>query len=247
MLQQRDEPPARFTDVRPDLVGSFIRQQRGEFGTAFAQAPASRLLAAYGIRTAPMELARTPDEAVAVAERLGFPVVLKIASPDILHKSDVGGVALNVADRRAVTADFAGILTRAREAKPEARIHGVCVQPMLPRGQEVVVGAVQDPQFGPLVMFGSGGIEVEALRDIAFALAPLSRSEAEALVDGTWAGRRLRGFRNLPPADRGMVVETLLRVAQLAADFPDLAEIEINPLVVFPRGASAVDMRVVLR
>ena len=247
MLRQRDEPPARFDDVRPDLVRSLIRQQRGEFGTAFAQAPASRLLAAYGIRTAPMELARTPDEAVAVAERLGFPVVLKIASPDILHKSDVGGVALNVADRRAVTADFAGILTRAREAKPEARIHGVCVQPMLPRGQEVVVGAVQDPQFGPLVMFGSGGIEVEALRDIAFALAPLSRSEAEALVDGTWAGRRLRGFRNLPPADRGMVVETLLRVAQLAADFPDLAEIEINPLVVFPRGASAVDMRVVLR
>jgi len=247
MMTRRDEMSVRFDDVRPDLVRSLIRLQRGEFGSAFAQAPASRLLAAYGIRTAPMELAHTPEQAVAVAEHLGFPVALKVASPDIAHKSDVGGVALDVADQRAVARSFAGILTRTREARPEARIHGVCVQPMLPRGQEVIVGAVQDPQFGPLVMFGSGGIEVEAVRDIAFALAPLGRAEAEALIDRTVAGRRLRGFRLLPPSDRAAVAETLLRVAQLAGDFPDLQEIEINPLVVYPRGVAAVDVRVVLR
>lgn len=243
----RDELPPRFTDVRGDLVRALIDGQRRELGGGFAQAPAARVLAAYGIRTAPMALARTPEEAVSAALDLGFPVALKIASPDIVHKSDVGGVALGVADRRAVAADFTGILARAREAKPRARIHGVCVQPMLPKGQEVIVGAVQDPQFGPLVMFGAGGVEVEAVRDVAFALAPLTRREANGLVDGTLAGRRLAGFRSAPAADREAVVEALLRVGQLAADFPDLAEIEINPLVVYPRGATAVDIRIILR
>jgi len=246
MARRPPAAPARFDDVRPDLVRTLVSAQRREFGTAVAQAPAARLLAAYGIPTAPMELARTPQEAVAAAERLGFPVALKVASPDILHKSEVGGVALDVATPPAVEADFAGILTRAREAKPEARVHGVCVQPMLPRGQEVIVGAVQDPQFGPLVMAGAGGVEVEARADIAFALAPLSREEAEAMLDRTRAGRRLRGPRALPAADREAVVEVILRLGQLAADFPELAEVEINPLLVYPRGAVAVDVRAAL-
>jgi len=120
---------------------------------------------------------------------------------------------------------------------------------MLPPGQEVIVGAVADPQFGPLVMFGSGGVEVEGLRDVAFALAPLSRDDAERLLTSTWAGRRLSGYRHLPPADRDAVLDVLLRLAQLAADFPEIAEIEINPLRVFPaaRGAVAVDARVRLQ
>jgi acetyltransferase len=117
---------------------------------------------------------------------------------------------------------------------------------MFPSGQEVIVGVVQDPQFGPLVMFGSGGVEVEGLKDIAFALAPLARDEAEHLLDSTWAGRKLCGYRNLPPADRAAVVNVLLRLAQLAADFPQLAEIEINPLRALPdgQGAVAVDVRI---
>jgi acetyltransferase len=117
---------------------------------------------------------------------------------------------------------------------------------MFPAGQEVIVGIVQDPQFGPLVMFGSGGVEVEGLKDVAFALAPLSRDEAKHLLDSTWAGRKLRGYRNLPPADRAAVVNVLLRLAQLAADFPQLAEIEINPLRALPdgQGAVAVDVRI---
>ncbi|MDQ7842654.1 MAG: acetate--CoA ligase family protein [Armatimonadota bacterium] len=247
MLARPQEEPARPEGLRPELVRSLIDAQRAEFGPAFAQAPAARLLAAYGIGVAPMELARTPEEAVRIAEHLGFPVALKVASPDILHKSDIGGVALDVADRRAVARTFDDILGRTRQTRPQARVHGVCVQPMLPRGQEVIVGAVQDPQFGPLVMFGSGGLEVESLRDVAFALAPLSRGEAEALLDRTAAGRRLQGFRGWPAGDRAAVIETILRLGQLAADFSELQEVEINPLLVYPHGVAAVDTRIVLR
>jgi succinyl-CoA synthetase beta subunit len=131
---------------------------------------------------------------------------------------------------------------------PQAKIQGVTVQQMIPSGQEVILGAVQDAQFGPLAMFGSGGIEVEGFRDVSFRLAPLSNEDAKEMLDSTWAGRKLYGFRNLPPADREAVLQALLRVAQLAADFPELAEVEINPLRVLPagQGVFAVDIRLIL-
>jgi acetyltransferase len=201
-----------------------------------------------------MELARTSDEAVELARKAGFPVALKVASPDIPHRSDVGGVLLNLRDEKAVAQGFRTVMQNARAARPQAEIVGVRVQRMILRGQDVIIGAVQDPQFGPLVMFGSGGVEVEGLKDVAFALAPVTREEAEYLLESTWAGRKLRGYRNMPSADRAAVVEILTRLAQLAADFsstgpeqgPQLAEIEINPLRVLPEGhgAFAVDVRV---
>jgi acetyltransferase len=193
-----------------------------------------------------MAMARTAAEAASIAAKFGFPVALKVASPDIPHKSEVGGVRLNVATRVALAHDFGDLLAHVRDARPTARIDGVCVQPMLPAGQELIVGAVRDPQFGPLVMAGSGGIEVEGLRDVAFALAPLAREEAEAMLDQTWAGRRLRGYRNLPAGDREAVIDTILRIGQLVADIEEIQEIEINPLSVFAAGtgALAVDVRV---
>ncbi len=137
-------------------------------------------------------------------------------------------------------------MEKVHRAKPQAHLLGVQVQCMLPPGQEVIVGALRDPQFGPLVMFGSGGVEVEGLKDVAFALAPLSEAEAERMLERTWAGRKLKGYRNLPPADREAVLQVLLRLAQLAQDCPQLAEIEINPLWVLPRGrgARAIDVRI---
>jgi acetyltransferase len=190
-------------------------------------------------------LARTPDQAAAAARKLGFPVVLKLASPDIPHKSDVGGVALNLQAEAEVRQAFERILAQARAARPQARVDGVTVQPMLAQGQEVIVGVVRDEQFGPLVMFGSGGVEVEGLKDLAFALAPLTLRETEALLEGTWAGRRLKGFRNIPPADRQAAIEVVRRLAQLADDLPQITEIEVNPLRVLPgkRGAVALDVR----
>lgn len=207
------------------------------------------ILNAYGIPAAPAGLAKSAEEAIQLAQKFGFPVALKVSSEDVPHKSDVGGVLLNLEDAQAVAQGFARVIQNAREALPGAEIEGVHVQRMIPDGQEVIVGAIQDTQFGPLVMFGSGGVEVEGLKDVAFALAPLASEEAGYLLDSTWAGRKLSGYRNLPPADRSAVVDVLLRLAQLAVDFPQLAEIEINPLRVLPQGqgAFAVDARGRLR
>jgi acetyltransferase len=210
------------------------------------QEVAAQLLEAYGIPVQAAWLARSAGEAVAIAGKLGFPVALKLASPDIPHKSDVGGVLLDVRDEAGAVRGFEAVLGNARAARPEAEILGAYVQRMLPAGLEVIAGAVQDAQFGPLVMFGSGGVEVEGLKDVAFALAPLPPVEAETLLESTWAGRKLRGYRSLPPADRRAVLDVLQRLAQLAADFPQLAEIEINPLRVFAvgQGAAALDIRI---
>ncbi len=207
------------------------------------------LLAGYGIHTPPIGLARSAEEAVQMASEMGFPVALKIASPDIPHKSDAGGVLLDLPEARSVGNGYAAILAAVRAASPTADIQGVHVQRMLPSGQEVIIGAVQDQQFGPLVMFGSGGLEVEGLKDVAFALAPLSLPEAEYLLESTWAGRKLRGYRSIPPADRSAVIDVLLRLSQLAADFPQMDELEINPLRVLPQGqgAYALDVRGRLR
>lgn len=210
------------------------------------QENASALLRSYGINPPPARIASTPEEAARSAAETGFPVALKLVSPEITHKSDVGGVLLNLGDPEAVEKGFRRMVEQARTARPGVRIDGVQVQQMVLSGQEVIIGAVQDPQFGPLVMFGSGGVEVEGLKDVAFALAPVGRQEAIRMLESTWAGRRLEGFRNLPPADREAAVDAVMRIAQLAADFPQLEEIEINPLNVLPadQGAFAVDVRV---
>jgi acetyltransferase len=179
-----------------------------------------------------------------MAKELGYPVVLKVASPDILHKSDVGGVAVNIKDAASLQIAYTQIIERVREAKPEAQIEGVHIQSQISGGQEVIIGAVRDPQFGPLMMFGSGGIEVEGLKDVSFALAPLTQTEAENMIRQTWAGRRLKGFRNILPADEGAVVEDLIKLSYLILENEAIHEIEINPLKVLGKGAIAVDVRV---
>jgi acetyltransferase len=232
-------------DIFPDQARSALEAYRASAG----QPPAGdflppevveALLAAYGIRLPAARLAGTPRQAVELARQIGFPVALKIDSPDIPHKSDVGGVLLDLADEDAVARGFSQVMANARQARPEAQPLGVRVQRMLPAGQEVILGAIQDRQFGPLVMFGSGGVEVEGLKDVSFALAPLTSEESQYLLDRTWAGRKLKGYRNLPPADRGAVLDTLMRLGQLAADFPEIAEIEINPLRVLAAGQGAL-------
>ena len=232
--------PERVDEVLPglDTLAAQKAIVHGENGIGDA-------LAAYGIPISGLELAHSADEAAQIAAHLGFPVALKIASPDILHKSDVGGVLLNLMDAESVRLGYEKVVANARLARPEALISGVHVQRMITSGQEVIVGMVRDAQFGPLVMFGSGGVEVEGLKDVTFELAPLNRREAEAMLERTWAGRKLRGFRNILPADRAVVVDVCMRLAQLAVDFPQIAEIEINPLRVLPegQGAFAVDVR----
>ena len=151
---------------------------------------------------------------------------------------------LNLKDASAVRRAFDQVMANARLARPEARLRGVHLQRMLPGGQDVIIGAVQDRQFGPLLMFGSGGVEVEGLKDVEFCLAPPTADELERLLEKTWAGRKLKGYRHIPPADLEAVRLALFRLGQLAFDFPELVEIEINPLRVFMDGSSALDSRI---
>jgi acyl-CoA synthetase (NDP forming) len=204
----------------------------------------TELLAAYGIPTAPLKLARDLDEAINFAHELGFPVVMKISSPDILHKSDVGGVLVDVRDVSFLQSGYTQLLERVKSARPEARIEGIHIQRQIPQGQEVIVGMTRDPQFGPLMMFGSGGVEVEGLKDVAFALAPLNQAEVREMMRRTWAGRKLKGFRHLPPADEEAVLDVLTKLSRLAIENENIAEIEINPLRVLERGAVALDVRI---
>lgn len=204
-----------------------------------------KLLEAYGIPAPRTLLAVTSEQAFSHAQQLGFPLVMKIASPDIPHKSDIGGVLLNIDTPEAAAHGFTELMQRARAGQPGAKLLGVHLQPMLPAGQDVILGAVQDAQFGPLVMFGSGGIEVEGLKDVAFGLAPLTVEEAQHMLASTWAGRKLSGYRSMPPADGEAVLQALLRLSRLASDFPQLVEIEINPLRVLgaSQGVAALDVR----
>lgn len=203
------------------------------------------MVAACGIPVAAARLARTADEAVQLAGAMGYPVVLKLASADITHKSDVGGVALNLLDAPAVHAAFDRIIDAVHDHRPDLPVEGVLVQAMLAGGQEVIVGVRQDPQFGALVLVGSGGTEVELVRDVAVGIAPVTYARAEELLDSTHAGIRLKGWRGAPAGDREAVLDAVVRLARLACDFPELTELEINPLYVFPpgRGALAVDIR----
>jgi acetyl coenzyme A synthetase (ADP forming)-like protein len=202
------------------------------------------LLTAYGIPTAPIKLARDEQETVTFASELGYPVVIKIASPDISHKSDIGGVVLDIKDAATLQIAYAQMMERVKTARPEARIDGVHIQKQIPPGQEVIVGMARDPQFGALMMFGSGGVEVEGLKDVAFALAPLDQAEALKMIRKTWAGRKLKGFRSIPLADEDSVVDVLINLSHLALENESIEEIEINPLRVFEKGSIVVDVRI---
>ena len=201
------------------------------------------LLTAYGIPTAQIKLARNEKETVAIANELGYPIVMKIASPDIPHKSDAGGVVLNIKDATALQSAYTQLIEHIQMERPNAKIEGVHIQSQIPDGQEVIVGMVRDPQFGPLMMFGSGGVEVEGLKDVAFALAPLAQAEAEKMIRKTWAGRKLMGFRNIPSGDEESVVDVLTKLSHLALENEFIEELEINPLRVLGEGSVAVDVR----
>ncbi|MFN2280619.1 MAG: acetate--CoA ligase family protein, partial [Anaerolineales bacterium] len=214
LLKHAAEKPLTKEDVKPEIVREIINKSRKI--NHLSAVDTAKILNAYGVKAADMMLAKTEDEAAALADEIGMPVVLKVASADISHKTDVGGVLLNLADVKSVRGGYQSILAQAQAAMPGAKLTGVYVQEMAPPGQEVIIGAVRDPQFGPVIMFGSGGTEVEGLKDLAFGLAPLTELEIETMLKKTWAGRKLEGYRNIPPADIPAVEETLIRLAQLA-------------------------------
>jgi acetyltransferase len=211
-----------------------------------AEDEALELLDAYGIPVAKGELATSADRAVEHAERMGYPVVLKIVAPSIIHKTEVGGVRVNLGDAEEVRRAFGQILQGARSAQPEAIITGVLVQAMVQNGRELIVGMTRDPVFGPLVMFGLGGILVEILRDVSFRIAPFGREEARRMMGEIRGARLLDAVRGTPAVDRGALEDVLLRVSQLVMDYPEITELDVNPLMAMPSGAVAADARVML-
>jgi len=243
-LNKKEDGLIRFSDLD-------VMQGRGLIknilpGSWLDQDTANLLMKAYGIPVPDVKLASSAREAEIIAKEIELPVVLKIASPDIQHKSDIGGILLNVQTPEEIKNGFKILIDTVKAAKPEARLKGVLIQHMVPDGQEVIIGCVRDTQFGALLMFGSGGIEVEGLKDVAFSLTPLMDNEAEILINETWAGRKLNGYRNIPRADIPAVKEILQRLSFMVNDLPEISEIEINPLRVFNSGALALDVRVKL-
>jgi len=232
----------------PPSVRELFDRVRSEGRVSIGDAEAWTVLEAYGFTVPKSRLAETPEEAVEIAEEMGYPLVMKIASPDILHKTDVGGVKLDLRSPDDVRDAFDLMVYRAGRYVPGARIWGCQVQQMVQGGREVLLGMSRDPQFGPLVAFGLGGIYVEALKDVAFRVAPFSRQEADEMIHEIRAYPLLEGVRGEPPADHEAMVDALLRISQLVTDFPEIVELDINPLMVFEegRGAMAIDMRLVL-
>jgi acetyltransferase len=194
-------------------------------------------------------LARSPDEAAQIAAEFGFPVVMKISSPDILHKSDIGGVKVGVADAAAARDTYELIEYRARKYSRDATIWGVLVQEMVRKGREILVGVNRDPQFGPLVAFGMGGIYVEVLKDLAFRIAPITKQAVQEQVREIRSFPLLSGVRGELPADIAAAEEVVLRVSQLVTEFPEIVEMDINPLVIHNQGEGAIvlDARIILQ
>jgi acetyltransferase len=207
---------------------------------------AKQILKTYDIPVTKEEIATGPEEAVAVAARIGYPVALKILSPDILHKTEAGGVKLNLDTPEKILAAYKEIITNASVYQPDAKIKGVLVQEMLPAGVEVIIGISQDPVFGPVVMFGLGGIFVEVLEDVALRVVPLTKSDAYEMIEEIKGRRILDGVRGQSPVNKPAIAEVILKVAQLAQDFPQIKELDINPLICSDKGVWAADALIVL-
>lgn len=248
LWQRRPTPTYRTFSVDRERVARLFASVREAGRVELGEVEAREVIEAYGMRLPKSRLAQTPDEAVAIANEFGYPVVMKISSPDILHKSDIGGVRVGLSDASAVRDAFELIEYRARKYLPSARIWGVLVQEMVRKGREVLVGVSRDPQFGPLIAVGIGGIYVEVLKDVAFRLAPLSVEEVQEQIRSIRAYPLLRGVRGEAPADIAAIEETVLRVSQLVTDFPEIVEMDINPLVVLYEGEGAIvlDARIIL-
>lgn len=223
-----------------------LAQARAEGRTLLNEVEAKELLREAGVPATAATLAKSSAEAQLQADAMGYPVVLKVVSQDIAHKSDVGGVKLNLADKAAVGAAFDDIMKSAKAAEPNARIAGVSVQQMAKQGTEVIVGMTTDPQFGPVMMFGLGGIMVEVLKDVSFRLVPLTDKDAGQMIDEIKGKPILDGVRGQPGADIAALRSTIVKVAQFVEKHPEVRELDLNPVFAYPDGALAVDARIVI-
>jgi acetyltransferase len=210
------------------------------------QIDALSLLGAYGLPAIKTEFARTRQQAVALAKKIGLPVAMKIVSPDVVHKTDIGAVRLDLNSEKDVGEAFDEILKNVKANSPGARIEGVLLQNYVTGGIETIIGIHRDPKFGPLLMFGLGGIYVEAYRDVTFRLAPIRELGARNMIQQIRGGKILEGFRGQPPRDVEAIAECIERLSQLSIELEDVQELDVNPLLAFEKGCKAVDARVII-
>jgi acyl-CoA synthetase (NDP forming) len=200
----------------------------------------------YGIPITKFKLAKNEAEAVKFADAVGYPVVLKIVSPDIIHKSDVGGVLVDLKNGRDVRNGYTKIIKNVKRHNEKARIVGILVQEMAPPSTEVIVGMTKDPQFGQALMFGLGGIFVEVLKDVTFRIAPITADEACEMINEVKAYPLLKGYRGTPPADIEAISKILLSTSKLVMEHDEIKELDLNPIIVYRKGAKTVDARIIL-
>jgi len=227
-------------------IADVIDRAKAEGRTVLTEIESKQILEEADFPTAAARLAKTAEEAVNAAKEFGYPTVLKVVSPDVTHKSDVGGVRLGLDSPEAVTAAFAEIVAAVKKHQPDARIDGVAVQRMARPGIEVIIGMSKDPQFGPVLMFGLGGILVEVLKDVAFRIVPLEPRDARQMVREIKGFPVLQGFRGQEPADLEALEKLLLKVSAFVEAHPEIEELDLNPVFAYKDGAIAVDARIVV-
>lgn len=225
---------------------TIINQARSENRVVLTEVESKELLGQSGINVIDTRLAASRSEAVSISRKIGFPVVLKIASPDIVHKSDVGGIRLGLETPAQVEKAYDEILKAAGQKHPGACIQGVSVQKMAAPGVEIIIGMSKDAQFGPVLMFGLGGVWVEILKDISLRVIPVTRRDVREMIKEIKGYRMLTGYRGLPPVDESKLEDMLLAVADFTTQYPAVKELDLNPVITSSDGAVAVDARVVL-
>jgi len=200
----------------------------------------------YGIPTPDFCVVLSKDEASKASKKFGYPVVLKIVSPDILHKTEAGGVIVGLNSGEEVEKGYEQVIRNAKKYKADAKISGVLVQKMAPKGTEVIIGGLKDPQFGQTLMFGLGGVFVEILKDVAFRIAPIEETDARSMITEIKAYPILKGFRGQEPVDQEAIVRILLDASKMLMDLPEVNQMDLNPIMAYNKGASVVDARILL-
>ncbi|MFX1564555.1 MAG: acetate--CoA ligase family protein [Promethearchaeota archaeon] len=227
-------------------VDDIISTARSENRTYLLEHESKTIMQLYKLPVTIFQVAETEDAAVKAANIIGYPIVLKILSPDVIHKSDVGGVLINLKDADAVRDGYQSIISSVKKHKKDARILGVFVEEFAAKGVEVIIGALKDPQFGPALMFGLGGIFVEVLKDVSFRVAPITKYDAQEMIQDIKGYPILTGIRGQEPRDIKALMNILLQISKLVMDYPVINQLDLNPVFSYPKGAKCVDARIIL-
>ncbi len=230
----------------PEVTRELLEKAKKEGRKKLFEHEALAVLEDYDIPVAPYFFAKNEDEALSKIKDIGYPVVVKVVSPDVIHKSDVGGVVIGVDSDEALVKAIKDIRRNVSERQPDARITGYLVQKMLKNGVEVIVGGIRDPVFDSVVMFGLGGVFVEVFRDVSFRIAPLDKREALEMIDEVKSKRLLEGYRGMPPRDKEAIADIIVKVSRLLDENKDITEMDINPVLAMEKGAFSVDSRIIV-